>query len=55
MSNLRKPQEKKKKLYAGIIESVVMYTAPIWASSLTVEKALPSLAAGHRGEGLRRV
>jgi len=46
MPNLRGPQERKRKLYAGIIESVVVYAAPIWADSLTVdEKALSSLRA----------
>jgi len=36
MSNLRGPQERKRKLYAGIIESVITYAAPIWAESLAV-------------------
>jgi len=37
MPNLRGPQEKKRRLYAGIIELVVMYAAPIWANSLTAD------------------
>jgi len=34
MPNLRVPHKKKRRLYAGIIISVVMYVAPIWAPSL---------------------
>jgi len=34
MPNLRGPSERKRKLYAGIIASVVLYAAPIWADSL---------------------
>jgi len=36
MPNLRGPQERKRRLYAGILESVVLYAAPIWANSLNV-------------------
>jgi len=37
MPNLRGPQERKRRLYAGVLESVVLYAAPIWAGALTVE------------------
>jgi len=37
MPNLRGPEERKRRLYAGILESVVLYAAPIWAGSLNVE------------------
>jgi len=33
MPNLRGP-ERKRRLYAGIIVSVVLYVAPIWTDSL---------------------
>jgi len=52
MPNLRGPEERKRRLYAGIVHSVVLYAAPIWADSLNVEVLLP-LAAGHRS--LRRL
>jgi len=37
MPKLRGPQEKKRRLYANIIESVVLYAAPIWANSLSAD------------------
>jgi len=37
MPNLRGPLERKRRLYAGIIESVVLYAAPIWSESLNIE------------------
>jgi len=37
MPNLRGPQERKRRLYAGILDSVVLYASPIWASSLNVD------------------
>lgn len=33
MPNLREPHESKSKLYSNIIQSVVMYGAPVWAES----------------------
>jgi len=36
MPNLRGPMEKKRRLYAGIITSMVLYAAPIWVDSLAV-------------------
>jgi len=36
MSNLRGPHERKRRLYANILTSVILYTAPIWADSLAV-------------------
>jgi len=38
MPNLRGPKEKKRRLYAGIITSVIMYAAPIWADSLIASR-----------------
>jgi len=38
MPNLRGPQERKRRLYAGILESVVLYAAPIWAGSLNARR-----------------
>jgi len=37
MPNLKGLQEKKRKLYAGIVEVVVLYAAPVWVESLNVE------------------
>jgi|GEM_PF-4966415 len=37
MPNLRGPLEKKRRLYAGILEAVVLYAAPIWAGSLNYD------------------
>jgi len=34
MPNLRGPRERKRRLYEGIITSVIMYAAPIWADFL---------------------
>jgi len=34
MPNFRSPQEKKRRLYASILEAVVLYAAPIWTNSL---------------------
>jgi len=36
MPNLRGPTERKRRLYAGIVASVVLYAAPVWADSLVV-------------------
>jgi len=38
MPNLRGPIEKKRRLYAGIVASVVLYAAPIWADSLVASR-----------------
>jgi len=38
MPNLRGPIEKKRCLYAGIVTSVVLYAAPIWADSLVASR-----------------
>jgi len=38
MPNLRSPIEKKRRLYAGIITSVVLYAASIWADSLVASR-----------------
>jgi len=38
MPNLRGPIEKKRRLYAGIISSVVLYAAPIWADVLVANE-----------------
>jgi len=40
MPNLRDPQERKRRLYAGILTSVIMYAAPIWTDSLAVSADL---------------
>jgi len=37
MPNLKDPREKKRKLYAHIINATVLYAAPIWAGSLTTD------------------
>jgi len=34
MPNLRGPNEKKRRLYASVIESMVLYGAPIWGQAL---------------------
>jgi len=34
MPNLRGPMERKRRLYASIVESVILYAAPVWAGSL---------------------
>jgi len=38
MPNLRGPMESKRRLYASVIASVVLYAAPIWADSLVASK-----------------
>jgi len=38
MPNLRGPMEKKRRLYTGIIASVVLYAALIWADSLVASR-----------------
>lgn len=45
MPNLRGPTEKKRRLYANALASVVLYGAPVWASSLT---------RSREGQGLYR-
>lgn len=34
LPNLRGPQETKRKLYANIVQSIVLYGAPIWSDEL---------------------
>jgi len=38
MPNLRGPMEQKRRLYANVIASVILYAAPIWADSLIASK-----------------
>lgn len=40
MPNLRGPTEKKKKLYANTINSIMMYGVSIWGDAVTVSKKL---------------
>lgn len=38
MPNLRGPDEKRRRLYAGVINSIILYGAPIWGNVLLVNK-----------------
>lgn len=40
MPNLRGPSEKKRKLYANAIASVILYAAPVWADTVMRSRAL---------------
>lgn len=40
MPNLRGPSENKRKLYGSVVQSVVMYAAPIWSRRLNKSKAI---------------
>lgn len=35
MPNLRGPGEQKRRLYASVVTSVMMYTAPVWSGALS--------------------
>lgn len=40
MPNLKGPRERKRKLYANVISSVILYAAPIWADELSSSRRL---------------
>lgn len=46
LPNLRGPREKKRRLYASMMNSIIMYGAPIWADSTYRRKI---------SDGLRRI
>ncbi|KMQ91066.1 reverse transcriptase [Lasius niger] len=39
MSNLRGPGEKKRQLFAGVVQSVLFYGAPVWSDALQASKS----------------
>lgn len=43
MSNLRDPNEKRRRLYANVLLSVIMYDAPVWGKALRSSKLLGGL------------
>lgn len=54
MPNLHGPNERKRKLYANVLSSVVLYAAPVWAhKAMKKGKVQNSLKAMHRGIVLR--
>jgi hypothetical protein len=53
MPNLRGPGQKKRKVYASIVQSVVLYGAPIWAEAVNNKITLTSLRRVQRGVNLR--
>lgn len=55
MPNLHGPNERKRKLYANVLSSVVLYAAPAWAHKAAEKgKVRKSLESIHR-EIIRRV
>lgn len=38
MPNLRGPSERKRRLYAKVVHSVIMYGAPVWAKTVARDK-----------------
>lgn len=50
MPNLHGPDERKRRLYANVLSSVVLYAAPVWAHKATKKgRVQSSLKAIHRG------
>lgn len=43
MPNLHGPGESKKKLYANVIESVVLYAAPVWVDTMSDSRKLKAI------------
>lgn len=53
MPNLRDPREKKRKLYAHVIGSIINYGAPIWSESMTNRKLRDKLRRIQRVVAIR--
>jgi len=53
MPNLRGPSERKRRLYAGINASIVLYAAPIWADSLVASSESRRLFRRQRAIAVR--
>lgn len=53
MPNLRGPNERKRKLYAYTVTSVINYGAPIWSDSLTNKKLLARILQTQRNIAIR--
>ncbi|XP_011688212.1 PREDICTED: uncharacterized protein LOC105450178 [Wasmannia auropunctata] len=51
MPNLRGPGERRRRLYAGVIHSAILYRAPVWAPAVAANKRL----CGDLGRLQRRV
>ncbi|XP_070162482.1 uncharacterized protein [Polyergus mexicanus] len=53
MPNLRGPDEKRRRLYANVVFSVILYGAPLWGDALSRSKLLPALISLERSVAQR--
>lgn len=55
MPNLRGPSEKKRRLYASVVESVALYGAPVWAEALLESREAIRIMRGIQRPVVNRV
>ncbi|KMQ86049.1 reverse transcriptase [Lasius niger] len=55
MPNLRGPDERRKRLYANVVMSMIMYGAPMWGDTIGTSKLLPALYKLQRSVAQRVV
>ncbi|KAL6433601.1 hypothetical protein ACFW04_006588 [Cataglyphis niger] len=51
MPNLRDPDKRRQRLYAGVVTSVMLYGAPVWGKALINNKIAGRLAFIQRTKG----
>lgn len=55
MKNTSGPSEKRRKMYVSMLNSIILYAAPVWANEINNKKKRTLVNKLHRLEAMRKI